>query len=670
MPNHQSSSAPLSRGRTAVVLGTLVAIVTLAVFLPSIRNGFVDWDDAENFLNNPHYRGLGAANLRWMFTTMHLGLYIPVTWLTLGLDYVMWGMNPKGYHLTSVLFHTGNAVLFYMVAYRLLDLGFQGRITPLALHLGGAAAALLFSVHPLRVESVAWVTERRDTVSGLFVMLTVLAYLRAVRRGSSGKLHRASYWSAVALFALALLSKPSALALPLVLFALDVYPLRRLTAGTPRLLRRVVKVALVEKAPFLALSAAIGLLTLLTAFREGWISGLQEEGVLQRLAITGYGLAFYLWKSIWPSGLSPLYSLYRPIEPLSARYVLPGTVALLLTVIGVLMFRRWPAGLVAWASYVFLLLPVAGIAPNGLQIAADRYSYLPCLGGAVLAGAGLAWSWDASRSGRISAGIGMAVLGAAVAVGSGLAALTVKQIAVWQDSVALWRQAAEVDVDSDLPVFFLGWALAEQGRVDEARLHFTRSLERVPETLPGLRANFKLHLGLLEERAGNLGEAERNWREALVLDPKHPAAMIRLGLLLLRSGRLTEAAGMFESAVQLAHEWPRYSIPDLSAAVRAVPMDQPEARGRLTLALGILLLRRHMLEAAEAQYRLAVRLLPREPAAWNGLGVTHASRGRYADALQAFARAAEIQPGYADACRNARRAAEMARTSPGLLNGC
>src|SRR5215831_8071799 len=169
----------LHDGRTSPVPwwpGVLVATVTLLTFLPALRNDFVNWDDVENFLNNPHYRGLGWTNIRWMLTTAHLGHYIPVTWLTLGLDYVLWGMDPRGYHFTAVLLHALNAGLVYVLAYRLLELGSSGGR---GLALGAATAALLFSLHPLRVESVVWITERRDLLAGLFSTLAVLAYLNA-----------------------------------------------------------------------------------------------------------------------------------------------------------------------------------------------------------------------------------------------------------------------------------------------------------------------------------------------------------------------------------------------------------------------------------------------------------------------------------------------------------
>src|SRR2546426_882330 len=229
----------------------LITLVTFTAFLPALQNRFVTWDDEKNFLDNPHYRGLGWTQLRWMWTT-HLGHYIPLTWMTLGLDYLLWGMNPLGYHLTNLLLHAANAVVFFFVVRRLLT---RALPSPAerghALTVSAGFASLVFAIHPLRVESVAWVTERRDVLSGLFYLVTILLYLRASERGERG---RGWYWGTVGLFACALLSKAMAVSVPVVLLILDVYPLRRLGGSTgwwSEPARRVY----VEKIPFVLLAA-------------------------------------------------------------------------------------------------------------------------------------------------------------------------------------------------------------------------------------------------------------------------------------------------------------------------------------------------------------------------------------------------------------------------------
>jgi tetratricopeptide (TPR) repeat protein len=594
-----------------------------------------------------------------MFGNTLGGHYIPVTWLSFGLDYVLWGMRPAGYHATSVVLHGANAILFYFVARRLLRAAVQA--DPRSLTLGAAAAALLFSLHPLRVESVAWATERRDVLMGFFSLLCVVAYLRAIDRDGGGALHRGWHWTAVGLFGLALLSKSVVVGLPVVLLLLDVYPLRRS--------RTLFRLAL-EKIPFVLLAAAVAAVTLTVGAGHRLMTSIETLGVIQRLAISAYALAFYLWKTVAPWPLSPLYTLFHPIVPWSATYLVPAAFVVVVTLAAILGYRRWPAGLIAWGSYLVLLAPVVGILHNGAQIAADRYTYLACAPWAILGGAGVAWSRHAARNGKLSPSVGTAVMGAAAIILLAFAGLTVRQVAVWRDSVTLWTHAASVEPASDIPVFYLGWALTDAGRFDEAKAHFERALRRVPDNLPDLKAQLDLHLGIVEQRAGRPGGAEQYFRDALAQDPTHAVALIRLGSVLLQQGRAAEAEAAWTRAAEVDARWNRYQLWELGQAIEQVPTARASARGRLALALGVLLQQHGELELAEEQYRLATALLPDNAVAWNNLGVAHALRGSMKQALDAFVRALQIMPGDAQACHNARRAAAELGATPQELGGC
>src|SRR5438093_8454887 len=297
----------------------LIALVTFVAFLPALQNQFVNWDDAENFLENPHYRGLGWTQLRWMWTTFHLGHYIPLTWMTLGLDYRLWGMNPFGYHLTSLLLHAANAVVFFFVVHRILTLALprpseRGR----ALAVSAGFAALVFAIHPLRVESVAWVTERRDVLSGLFYLLTILMYLRACARGARG---RGWYWLSVAVFGCALLSKSMVVSLPVVLLILDVYPLRRL-GGALAWWSEPARRVYVEKIPFVLLAAAASAVALMAQLSHNTMVSVVQLSGLGRLALSVYGLSFYLWKPVALVTLSPLYELPPTVNPWAPPFLL------------------------------------------------------------------------------------------------------------------------------------------------------------------------------------------------------------------------------------------------------------------------------------------------------------------------------------------------------------
>jgi protein O-mannosyl-transferase len=579
----------------------LVAGATLLVFLPALGNGFVNWDDDENFLWNPHYRGLAWANLRWMFTAVHQGLYVPMAWVTLGLDYVLWGMNPAGYHLTSVVLHAVNAALLCLVAERLyghtrapeLHPPVPERWSARAVRLGAGAAALFFALHPLRVESVAWVTERRDVVAGLFTLLAVLAYLNAQPAGGAGRLRRGWYWTAVAAFGLALLAKSIVVGLPLVLLALDIYPLRR--AGIRRLL--------VEKLPFAGLSAAISAVTLGILAGRDLLATSATIDLAQRLTVSAYGLAFYVAKTLVPWPLSPIYPLVHPVAPGSARYLMPAVAVVCVTALLLLAARRWPAGLAAWAAYVLLLVPVLGLFHSGPQIAADRYSYFSGMPLAVLVGGGVAGCASAADRGVVRPALGRAAAAGIAMALLGLSALTVRQVAVWRDSVSLWQHAAVVEPESDIPVFYLGWALDEAGRPTEARAHFTRALARVPADLPVLRAQLLLHRGIVAQRAGDSPAAAADFRDALAVDPEHPVAQIRLAIALAAQGAADEAGAAFARAAALSAVWPRYQLWEIRAAVREVPADQAGPRRDLGRALGALLSRHGVREPAERDAR-------------------------------------------------------------------
>src|SRR2546427_7291002 len=387
MPQRQRRE-PVTRALTQRwvyrLVPVLVALVTFAAFLPALQNQFVSFDDDKNFLDNPHYRGLAWTHLRWMWTT-HLGHYIPLTWMTLGLDYLLWGMNPVGYHLTSLLLHAANAVVFFFVVRRLLT-----RALPSpserghALAVSAGFAALVFAIHPLRVESVAWATERRDVLSGLFYLLTILMYLRACERGARG---RRWYWLSVAVFGCALLSKSMVVNLPVVLLILDVYPLRRL-GGAIGWWSEPARRVYVEKIPFVLLAAAASAVALMAQLSKSAIVSVVQLSGLGRLAVSMYGLSFYLWKTGAPVNLSPLYELPPTVNPWAPPVLLSYGLVLAITAIVLALRRRVPGLPAAWVAYIVVLLPVLGIFQSGPQIAADRYTYLAGLGWAILAGAG------------------------------------------------------------------------------------------------------------------------------------------------------------------------------------------------------------------------------------------------------------------------------------------
>src|SRR5690242_13420027 len=226
MPAAPATHAMADKRRSTWAIPFGIGLVTIVAFLPVLHNGFVSWDDDRNFVENPHFRGLGFDQLRWMWTTFHMGHYVPLSWMTLGLDYEIWGLNPTGYHLTSLLLHAASAIVVYFLARAVLELTRPAASDSTRHQLDAAAAfsSLVFALHPLRAESVAWATERRDVLAGLFYFSSILAYLRS----RLGVKSRRGYSIALFLFVCALLSKATSMSLPAVLVILNVYPLRRL----------------------------------------------------------------------------------------------------------------------------------------------------------------------------------------------------------------------------------------------------------------------------------------------------------------------------------------------------------------------------------------------------------------------------------------------------------
>ena len=473
----------------------LVVAVTLAAFLPTLGNGFASWDDAINFLDNPHFRGLGPAQLRWMFTTFHAGHYIPLTWLSLGLDYLLWGLHPAGYHLTSLLFHTATALCFYFLALRLLRLALPPAPSPAALRWGAALAALLFAVHPLRVESVASATERRDVLSGLFYVLALLCYLKAVECAPAARPRPRWYGLTLACFAAAVLSKSIAVTLPVTLLVLYVYPLRRL--GGPagwRALRPWL-----EKVPFFALSAAAAASAFSALLPLGNTQSLQSMPLHLRLLVSVYGLLFYLRKTLIPLDLSPLYPLSFQVTWLQFGLLIGGAC------LAWFCRRRWPALTAAALVYAITVAPVVGIFQNGPQAAADRYAYLPCLGWAVLIGGAVARWWPSRR---------ILVPVAAVWL-TALAFLTWQQTSLWRDPITLWSHAAVVTPGMRAAHFKLAQAYAQDGRIAEAIGAYREAMRLSGPSVPWGH----LAIARLLEQSGLDAGARTEFAAALREDP-------------------------------------------------------------------------------------------------------------------------------------------------------
>jgi protein O-mannosyl-transferase len=595
-----------------------VAIVTFLVFAPVMENDFVTWDDYDNLVSNPSYRGLGWNQVGWMFTTFHLGHYQPLSWLTFALDYVLWGMDPRGYHLTNLIFHAANAVFFYFIARRLIALALSNPEQEKSWHLTATAAfaALLFAIHPLRVESVAWATERRDVLSGFFYLWTLYCYLRAT--STSGLISR-RHWlaAAVGVYVLSLLSKGTAMTLPAILILLDIFPLRRLQGRIRDWFKPQNRRLWVEKLPFVALACAFAVIALIAQHSTGALTVFRQYDMNFRFAQAFYGLMFYLWKTMLPAHLSPLYELPSDLAPWVWIFLVSAADVITISLAAFFLRRRWPALLACWLYYVVLLTPVLGFAQSGPQLVADRYSYLACLSWALLAAGGLLWIWspssasggDHQRRFLTPSVIGIGIL-------SILGFLTWEQIGVWRDTRTLWEYVIAVMPDSSVGHYNLAKTLETQGKPDQALELYRRAVILRPDN-----ADAHYNLARLLAGQGQQEAAIRHYRQASAIKPDDADIHNNLGLLLAARGEVEASLAELQKAVKIdpnharayfnmGKVFARQGDFDKAAAAyqKALTLDPTEVEIRL--GLGSVLARQGNLEAAIMQYQQAVKLKP------------------------------------------------------------
>jgi tetratricopeptide (TPR) repeat protein len=568
------------------LLLVLIPLAVLAAFWPTLSGDFITWDDDANFLNNPHVRELSWRNLRWMLTTFHMSNYQPLSWLIASLEHALWGMRPAGYHATSLVFHILNAVLFYLVATRLLRLAAPAA-DDAALPLAAVSAALFFALHPLRVESVAWLSGQHDLQAGAFYLLAILCYLRA---GADPARRRRWLAGCAALFAASLLCKANGITLPVVLLLLDFYPLRRLPADPRKWREPEHRRIWLEKLPLFALAAVAGGVSLVARHQGGV---LQQYSLGFRVQQAIYGLALYLGNTVFPVGLMPFHPVPQDLRLPPA--VVGGSAGLVLAVTAVLLCqrRRWPGALLAWACYVVTLLPVLGLVSVGTQLTADRYTYLPSMAWAVLVGAAVLAGLRRSGT-RLVLGAG---LGAILLTFAGL---SWRQSSLWHDSETLFRHVLAQRQDIPEVHNNLGFVLVNQRRTEEGMAEYRKALAIDPNFTKAMN-----NLGLALLGQGRYPEAIAQYRKALDLEPDYAFGHNNLGLALMYLDRPADALPHFQKALDLV---PEYVLAHVNL-------------GGALLMLG-------RVDEAIAHYRKALDLRPDHAAAATMLRIAEAQRQR------------------------------------------
>lgn len=542
----------------------MLLAATVAVFLPLGGNDFINFDDPVYVTDNPVVgAGLTLPGLRWACTSVgYASNWHPLTWLSHMLDVSLFGMSPGKQHLMSLLYHLATTAAVFLALK-----GMTGVAWP------SAFAAALFAIHPLHVESVAWIAERKDVLCALFWVLALSAYTSWVRRRTP--LRQAAV---VLCFALALLAKPVAMTLPFVLLLLDYWPFGRFRAdgaAAPKHSGAVPAAGrlLTEKVPFFALSVASGLVTLLAQRQGGAVSSLEEFPFMVRVDNAILAAVRYLGKTLWPEDLAVFYphaGVRLPVWEVAGA----GAILIGISILALRWRRRCPSLGVGWFWYLVTLAPVLGLVHVGSQAMADRYTYLSLIGVFV------AFSWGVRVLASRRSGGGIVVVVAATALLVLAAGVARRQVGYWEDSVSLYRHALEVTESNWLVNNNLGMAYLQLDDYNRALAHFTEALSISPSYEQARRnrdytlvlqrvaaagdagvqgvvaagrrlARERLALGNALGRQGRLDEAAQRFREAVDLDPGLAEAFNNLGGALLSQGRLEESARSFEKAVAL-----------------------------------------------------------------------------------------------------------------------
>ena len=583
--------------RPGLFAGVLLALIvlTFTVFAPVRTHGFLQFDDAAYVTENAHVKaGLTLDGLRWALTTPYAGNWHPLTWASHMADVELFGLDAGWHHLTNLWLHLLTTALLFRLFTRM-----TGSI--------GASAfvAAMFAVHPLHVESVAWVAERKDVLSGLFWVLTLGAYVAFTRRP-----HRLRYLWLVVCFGLALLSKPMAVTLPFVLLLLDVWPLARW---------RGLRASMIEKAPLFLMAAAAALVTFIVQREAGAVQSLEAFPLSLRLANVPMAYVWYAFATIYPVNLAPLYP-YPASIPL---WQSAGAAAILLaiTVWVSLRVRTHPFLFVGYAWFMGTLVPVIGLVQIGSPPHSDRYMYLPAIGLFVMA----AWAverWARRRPAWTRAIVALAIIDVVIAAG-----LTSRQVAHWKNDVTLWEHAVAVTRDNYRAQTNFGFALASAGMQPRALDAYQEAIRLNPRY-----PNAHNYLGLLLADLGDHDRAASEYQAALALAPGFVEAHNNLGLTRAAQNRIPAAIAAFEQARRLN---PSFA----------------EARSNL----GIAYAQQGEIDRAIVEFEEAVRLKPASPESRMNLATALAEAGRTSDAIAALRATLRLAPAHAEASKLLRQ---------------
>ncbi len=607
-----------------------LATIIWLVFGQTLHHGFVAFDDNSYVYENAVVqKGLTWEGFRWALTYGEIGHWHPLTWLSHMLDCQLLGLQAGAHHGTNLILHGAAAVLLFLVLWQMT--GFLWR---------SATVAAVFAIHPLRVESVAWVAERKDVLSAFFFMLTLGAYVYYVRRPTS--LFR--YGAVVLCFALGLLSKNMLVTLPCVLLLLDYWPLNRISTWTAKVVLRLV----IEKIPLF-------LLTILSCVETAMVPEKIPAGyrlsLLLRLENALISYVTYLWQMIWPSGLACIYP--NPTSHFPFWQVAGALGVLLIISWSVWVARKSRPYLVTgWLWYLGMMIPVIGVVQISYYSHADRYTYLPQIG--------VYWllTWLVAEQSASWRGRRFLLGGASAVILGGLIIGARSQTAYWRDSESLWSHALACTSDNATAETGYGMMLIEKGKMDEAIVHLRKASAIVPDD-----PEFHFNLGNALVQKGEVDEAIARFRKAIDLKPDYSAAYSNLGSLLLKKGGVDEAIALFRKALQIKSDdmEAHYNLGSalfqkngadeallhFQAALQLKP-ESVEAR----YSLGNVLLVMGKIDEAIGHYQKILQMRPEFTDAVYNLGNALLQQGNVEEAITQYKRALELKPEFADVYNN------------------
>lgn len=547
-PSTSFSMAPEIRP-SFIFLSVVISCLTFLVYLPGLGNGFLDWDDTQYIVQNTNIRSFRLGMFLWALFDYRSNLWHPLTWISHALDYAIWGLKPFGHHLTNNFLHAVNtAIVVWLVQLLIRIESFtrpkEAPFDTRFLLIASGTTALFFGLHPIHVESVAWVSERKDLLYSLFYMTSIIAYIHFVSSQKNNTplewyKHRL-YWLTLTLFLLSLASKPMAVTLPAVLMILDWYPLRRISQTKPPL------TLLYEKVPLFALSAAISIITIVAQKTAGGLKSLENATISIRTAVAFRSLAEYLWNLFLPIKLLPFYPYPKDAALVKPVYLASAVIVIAITVMVVLLAKKQKIWLVVWSCFVISVLPVLGFFQAGWQAKADRFVYLPSLCLFLSVGIGCASAWEGISNLKSHKQF-FRTISAILICGVCLLMLllTTRQISIWKSTTSLWDyNLKEITAIYPEAYYLRGGAFRDDKQYDKAIEDFTKAISLDPTYAMAYIERAGVYL---EKR--EYGQAIEDARRGISLNPDFVEAHVTLGNVFFITGDSNSAIDEYNAAI-------------------------------------------------------------------------------------------------------------------------